>query len=148
MAVRVKIRRLKLLQLLEQAKQRKIAAHEKHIEKYNEALAKARTEIVKELRAKADAIEAGEDVYLRNESRDKEQRPRKGQRYGRTVYVNMLCFDSKITVPRKPERNDSEIHEIERCIKLLDASEEDTITVGETDLRTYGIGSALALEDD
>lgn len=137
MAVRVKVRRLGLIARLEAVRDDAKAQHAKALEKYQREQPAARKKLADELRAKADKLESDTGTLIENT----------------TIYnrnnrgVPALVIESRLPVPQAPAPHRG-LRDIARTIALLDASEDEMVSISDQDMGYYGIGSLAGLEDD
>lgn len=137
MAVRVKVKRLRLIARLEAVRDDAKAKHAKALEKYNREQPTVRKKIADELRAKADKVESDTGTLIANDTIYRE---------GRGRSVPAISVESKLKLPERPEPHHG-LRELERAIALLDASDDETVSISTTDMNYYGIGSLAGLED-
>lgn len=136
MAIRVKVKRLKLIARLEEVRSEAKKQHKAALKKYATDIVRARNKVAADLRKKADKLTSGDGTL----------RIRSSQEYGRgeSAY-NTLVIESSVRVPTKPEER-REVRDINRAIKLLDQSDDEYVSISSDELSGWGIGSITGLE--
>lgn len=141
MAIKVKVKRLKLIAKLEAVRDEEAKRHKAAVKKYEVALRRATKAAVKELRETADALERDPEAV-----RLKGGTEYGGRVDGKETTRRFVQIESKVEIPAKPEPR-YEMRFIDRAIRMLDASDDEHVAVSVGDLREYGVGSFTGLED-
>lgn len=135
MAVRVKVNRLRLIARLEAVRDEEKARHAKALAKYEREQPAVRKKIADELRSKAAKVQFDATVVVSNDSIYE----------GGSKSVPAICVESKLKLPEKPEPHHA-LRELDRAIALLDASDDEAVSISAQDMNYYGIGSLAGLE--